>query len=63
MKRRGELLMVEQAIKKGWSISPKARTDALDLIAEILSDATSTEREVKRAQSTRQALEATNGKS
>jgi len=59
MKRRGELLMVEQALKKRWAISLKARTDAMDLIAEILSDPNATDREVKRAESTLKLLEAT----
>jgi len=59
LKRRGELLMTEQAIKKGWAISPKARTDALILIAEILSDPNATDREIKRAESTLKLLEAT----
>jgi hypothetical protein len=45
MKRRGELRMIQQAIRSGWDVPPAQLEQAKILISEIVSDSRSTERE------------------
>ncbi len=49
MKRRGQLRMIERAIKQGWNTPPAERERAAELIAEILADPDATTRERLRA--------------
>ena len=49
MKRRGELKLIEQAIRQGWNITAKGRDDALQLVREVLADSHATDRERLRA--------------
>ena len=49
MRRRGELRLIEQAIRGGWLITAKGRDDALALVREVLADSHATQRELLRA--------------
>ena len=49
MKRRGELALIQQAIRDGWNITAKGRHDALALVREVLEDPDATQRETLRA--------------
>lgn len=49
MKRRGELKLIEQAIRQGWQITPKGREDALALVSEVIADDSASHRELLRA--------------
>ena len=49
MKRRGELKLIEQAVRGGWDITARGRDDALQLVREVLADSDATPRERLRA--------------
>ena len=49
MKIRGELKLIEQALRNGWAITPKGAADALVLVREVLSDTTANPRATMRA--------------
>ena len=49
MKTRGELRLIEQAIRNGWAITPKGAADAMELVAAVLSDQMANDRERLRA--------------
>lgn len=49
MKRRGELNLIATAIRQGWDITDKGRSDALALVREVLDDSAATQRERLRA--------------
>ena len=49
MKRRGELKLIEQAVRNGWNITARGRQDALALVREVLADSHATQRESLRA--------------
>jgi hypothetical protein len=49
MKRRGELKLIEQAIRQGWNITAKGRSDAIELVRDVLADSDATARESLRA--------------
>ena len=49
MKRRGELRLIEQAVRGGWNITAKGRDNALQLVREVLADSDASPRERLRA--------------
>ena len=49
MKIRGELKLIEQALRNGWPITPKGAADALVVVREVLSDPTANPRATLRA--------------
>lgn len=49
MKRRGEMRLIEQAIRGGWDVPEKSRIAAVALIKEIIDDPKATDREILRA--------------
>ena len=49
MKIRGELKLIEQALRNGWAITPQGAANALALVREVLSDTTANPRGVMRA--------------
>ena len=49
MKRRGELKLIQQALRNNWAITPKGAADAMALVREVLADSTANERERIRA--------------
>ena len=57
MAERTELLMVERAIRQGWSVPPDEITKALELIERLLQDPTSTPRQKERARRTLLVIE------
>jgi hypothetical protein len=60
LKRRGEMVLIERAIRQGWDITPKGRADALSLISEVLDDPQATGREKLRACSVAIAMDTQN---
>jgi hypothetical protein len=60
MKRRGELRLVEQAIRQRWDITAKGRHDAIELVREVLDDSDATLREKLRACSVAILMEQSN---
>ena len=49
MKIRGELKLIEQALRNGWDITPQGAADALVLVREVLSDTRANPRATMRA--------------
>lgn len=60
MQRRGELKLVQQAIRQGWDITPKGRVDAMALVREVLADDQASARERLRACSVALEMEQAN---
>ena len=56
MGHRTDLLNVERAIRHSWNIPPDEVEKALELIAELLSNPSSTEREKLRAKKTLEVI-------
>jgi hypothetical protein len=54
---RNELLLIENAIKKGWDVPERQIAEAKRLAQDVLADPDSTAREKQRAQSTMDAIE------
>lgn len=49
MKTRGELKLIEQALRNNWAITPKGCANAMALVREVLNDKSANPRAVLRA--------------